>query len=129
MLFEARRARRIVRGLEDAEAALKAQALGVRGAAGPGASGAADRISRLLIVSEDGSDRFFRKIESLYREYGNMLEVYVCACDEQILGAAVFGADRRARALLVDHKEAVVLALRAIAGTDRAVPNAIEAGS
>lgn len=116
VLFEARRARRIVRGLEDAEAALKAQALGVRGAVGPGAPGGADRISRLLVVSQDGSDRFFRKMDSLHRQYGNMLEVYVCACDEQVLGTAVFGADRRARALLVDHKEAVVQALRAIAG-------------
>lgn len=115
VLFEARRARRIVRGLEDAEAALKAQALGVRGAAGASSAGAPDRISRLLVVSEDGADRFFRKIESLSRQYGKMLEVYVCACDEQVLGQAVFGEGRRARALLVDHKESVVQVLRAIA--------------
>ncbi|MFO0687350.1 MAG: hypothetical protein U0900_01430 [Myxococcota bacterium] len=114
-LFEARRARRLVRGLEEAEAALRAQALGIGGARGVDAP-VPDRISRLLLVSEDGSDRFFRKISSLLRQYSKMLEVYVCACDEQALGGAVFGEGRRARAVLVDHKEAVVQVLRAIAG-------------
>lgn len=115
-LFEARRARRLVRGLEDIEQALGAQAQGLLASPGRASTGVSDRISRLLVVSDDGSERFFRKIDRLYRDYGAMLEVYECACDEQVLGAAVFGEGRRARALLVDHKEAVVQVLRAIAG-------------
>lgn len=117
-LFESRRARRLVRGLEEIEKALDAQAQGLRAAPARASAGSPDRISRLLVVSEDGSDRFFREISKLIREHGAMLETYVCACDEQALGAAVFGEGSRARALLVDHKEAVVQVLRAIAGDD-----------
>lgn len=115
-LFEARRSRRLVRGLEAAEEALEAQALGVRRVAsdaGPGAASppAADRISRLLLISSDGSGRFYRNIHALMRKYGAMLEVLLVTCDELELGAAAFGKGQRARALLVEHKEAVVRVL------------------
>lgn len=114
VLFEARRARRLVRGLEAAEGALEAQRRGVRSArsaAGEAAATTPQRISRLLLVSEDGATRFYRNIESLVRKYGAMLEVLVIACDEDALGSAAFGRGQRARALLVEHKEAVIRVL------------------
>jgi hypothetical protein len=43
-----------------------------------------------------------------------MLEVLVLACDEEALGAAAFGPGQRARALLVEHKEAVIRVLEAL---------------
>ncbi len=112
-LFEARRSRRLVRGLEAAEHALEAQALGVRKAA-PDADSAVSpsagtgRISRLLLASADGAERFYRNIHALMRNYGEMLEVLVLTCDELELGAAAFGKEQRARAVLIEHKEAVV---------------------
>jgi hypothetical protein len=120
-LFEARRSRRLVRGLEAAEEALEGQALGVWRVmpdSGPPAapSTGAGRISRLLLISADGSDRFYRNINSLMRKYGAMLEALVVTCDELDLGAAAFGKGQRARALLVEHKEAVVRVLGCLEG-------------
>lgn len=110
-LFEARRSRRLVRGLEAAEEVLEAQSRGVRRAvpdpSAPSSPGPG-RISRLLLTSADGSERFYRNINNLMRNYGETLEVLVLTCDELELGAAAFGKEQRARAVLVEHKEAVV---------------------
>jgi hypothetical protein len=110
LLVEARRSRRLVRGLEAAEASIEAQIVGVRSREG-GPSQGRRRISRLLLVSEDGSARFYRNIEGLIRRSEATLEVLVLVCDELALGRAVFGPEERARALLLDHKDAVVRVL------------------
>lgn len=110
LLSEIRRARRLVRGLEAAEESLTIQALGVRHRASA-SQPAARRVSRLLLVSADGSTRFYRNIERLIRQSGETLEVLIIPCNELELGAAAFGADNRARALLVDHKDAVARVL------------------
>lgn len=110
ILSEIRRARRLVRGLEAAEESLTIQAQGVRLAVSS-TPPAVRRVSRLLLVSADGSARFYRNVESLIRKFGKTLEVLIVPCDELELGTAAFGADHRARALLVDHKEAVARVL------------------
>ncbi len=110
ILSELRRARRLVRGLEAAEESLTVQALGVRHRASA-IQPAARRISRLLLVSTDGSTRFYRNLERLIRNSEKTLEVLVVLCDELELGAAAFGADNRARALLIDHKDGVARVL------------------
>jgi len=111
-LFEIRRARRLVRGLESAEAALATQAAGIRqsGAASP----ATPRVSRLLLVSADGSERFDRQVERLAREHADTLEVLVLEAGELELGQAAYGPGNRVRALLVDHKDAVVRLLASL---------------
>lgn len=121
-LFEARRARRLVRGLEAAQAHLAAQAGGVvRALEGDvGRLGERDRarvrLSRLLLISEDGSSRFMRRIDDLYEEYGFMLEVLLVTCDEFELARVPFGANERARVLLIDHKGACVRVLESLDG-------------
>jgi len=113
-LYEARRARRLVRGLEGAEAQLASEAVGLRArsrATAPGvgeAEGEASRLSRLLVVTEDGAPRFYRAVESLRRRHAGRLEVLVLACDEVRLGERLFGRGRRARAVLIAHKESLV---------------------
>ena len=123
-LFEARRSRRLVRGLEAAEEALAAQAAGVRSAV-PGPEGrpsrSTGRISRLILISVDGSDRFYRNINQIVRKYGETVEVLVVLCDELELGATAFGRGQRARALLVEHKEAVVRVLGCLREFDPSV--------
>ena len=125
-LFEVRRSRRLVRGLEAAEEALAAQSLGVRRAVpGPDAtpSKSPGRISRLMLVSSDGSDRFYRNISQIIRKYGETLEVLVLLCDELDLGATAFGGGQRVRALLVEHKEAVVHVLGCLGEFDEHAPS------
>jgi len=72
------------------------------------------RISRLLLVSADASERFYRQVEKLRSRFANRLEVLVLECDENELGEAAFGPGRRARAVMVHHKEAVVRFLSAL---------------
>jgi len=106
-LYEARRARRLVRGLEGAQSALAGQEAGLRRAEAARSPSGEPRISRLLVVSADGSERFYREVEKLRRRFAQRLEVLVLECDEAALGERVFGGGRRARAMLVDHKQAV----------------------
>ncbi|MEZ4330385.1 MAG: hypothetical protein R3F35_01420 [Myxococcota bacterium] len=122
-LFEARRARRVVRGLEPASAALAQGAAGRRAAAhrqrageveGDGAAGRAVRIARLVVISADASARLFRKIERLYADHRDVVEVLVVLTDELGLGAASFGPGERARVVLIDHKDAVARILAAV---------------
>jgi hypothetical protein len=107
-LFDARRARRLTRGLEGAETLLAAEDAGLRKTAASPVDSERVRISRLLIVSGDGSERFYRQVENLRQRYANRLEVLLLDCDDEALGAAAFGPDRPARALLIHHKDAVV---------------------
>ena len=65
------------------------------------------RVSRLLVVASDGSPRFFRQVEQLRTEHAPRLEVLLLECDAPTLGAQLFGRGREARAVLIDHKDAV----------------------
>jgi ribosomal protein L7Ae-like RNA K-turn-binding protein len=107
-LFEIRRARWLVRGLEEAAKALSAQHQGLKQAPAAQVEAGKRRISRLLVLSNDGSDRFYRDVEKLCRAHSVRLEAVVLECDEVELGEAIFGPGRAARAVLLDHKEAVV---------------------
>ncbi len=107
-LFDARRSRRLVRGLEGAESALAREAAGLAGAAATRPDPARPRISRLLVVSADGAERFYRHVSRLRQRYPTRLAALMLDCDEAALGGAVYGRGRRARALLVAHKQALV---------------------
>ena len=107
-LFHARRARRLVRGLEGAEASLESQEVDLKKVEAARAGGSSVRVSRLLIVSRDGSSRFFRQVEKIQARFANRLAVLVLECDEEALGAAAFGPGKQARAMLLDHKDAVI---------------------
>jgi hypothetical protein len=107
-LFEARRARRLVRGLEGAEKQLASEELGLVQTRVSESSSESARISRLLVVSSDGSERFYRQVNKLRTQFSNRLEVLVILCDEAELGSSIFGEGRRARAILLHHKESVV---------------------
>ncbi len=126
-LFEARRARRLLRGLESAEQALATQQRGLQQAPATGVGAGARRISRLLVVSEDGSARFYRQIEKLCSRHAWRLEALVLACDEVELGRAIFGPGQLARALLLDHKDVVVRFLEIVEGS-LADPQADDSG-
>lgn len=114
VLFELRRARRVVRGLEAAAEALDREAAGLDRT--PAAQPQGRRISRLLVLSDDGAGRFYRDADRLVERHASRLAAIVVEADETELGEAVFGGGRRARAILIDHKEGVVLLLSRLAG-------------
>jgi hypothetical protein len=113
-LFEARRARWLRRGLEEAGKVLAAQQQGLAQSPAARVASGQRRISRLLVVSNDGSPRFYRDVEKLCHQHAVRLEALVLDCDEVALGESIFGSGRTARAVLLDHKEAVMNLLEAL---------------
>ena len=109
-LAAARAAGRVERGLETIAASLAGEARGLRAAG----LADADRASRLLLVSDDGSDRFYRQIGQVLREHGHRVLALRLRCDAATLGAMVFGAGTTAKAACVSHKEAVAAVLLAL---------------
>ena len=107
-LFEARRARRLVRGLEGIESALASEEAGLASAPATRPEAGRARISRLLVLSSDGSPRFYRLVEQLRTRFASRVAVVMLECDENDLGAATFGPSRRVRALMLDHKDGVI---------------------
>lgn len=125
-LFEVRRARWVVRGLDGAAEALDREQAGLSRAAATRPRGR--RISRLLLLSADGASRFYRQAERLAERHAERLAVVVVEADEEALGTALYGPGKRARAALIDHKDAVIALLERLvlqadgegAGNDRA---------
>jgi len=109
-LGAARGAGQLALGLEGAADALANEARGL--ARRPGGEGNA-RVSRLLLVSEDGAERFYRQVERLAAEHGPRLLVLVLASDALGLGRATAGRETPVKAVLARHKDAVAALLRA----------------
>jgi hypothetical protein len=108
-------ARRIVRGIELAERALEANALGLEHVDRKTGAPRGGRVSRMLVLTDDGSRRFYRNVESLLRRHAPRVMALRLAVDERALGEALFGAGQVARLVLVDHKDAVAAVLKALA--------------
>ena len=115
VLQSARSGGHVVRGLEAAEAKLAAEERGLaiadRRADGPRGA----RVSRLVLLADDGAERFYRRVEALLRRHrGRVVAVRLDVAADG-LGALLFGPGRVARLLLLERKDAVAGALLAIA--------------
>ena len=73
------------------------------------------RISRLLLLSDDGAERLFRHAEGLMATHAPRLLVAILAADATVLGRATTGRAAAVKAVLVQHKDAVATLLRALA--------------
>ncbi len=65
------------------------------------------RVSRLLVLADDGAERFYRQVERLLRRYGSRVLAVRLEADADALGELLFGTNGRARLLMLNHKEAV----------------------
>lgn len=111
---------RIVRGLEGAERALATEARGLARVDRRTGVERGGRVSRLLVLADDGSERFYRTVESLLRRHAPRVLALRLSVDEAALGRLLFGRDEVARLLLVEHKDAVSAVLLALGGQWRA---------
>jgi hypothetical protein len=114
-LKSASSARRIVRGLEAAERALAAEAEGLSHVDRTTGVPRGERVSRLLVLADDGAERFYRRVESLLRRHAPRVLALRVSADQHVLGRLLFGPDQVARLLLVEHKAAVSAVLLALA--------------
>ena len=100
-------ASRIVRGLEEARRALVAEERGLQNVDRKTGVPRGQRVSRLLVIADDGAERFYRNVEGLVRRHVPRVLALRLSADEQRLGNLLFGPDQVARLLLVEHKTAV----------------------
>jgi hypothetical protein len=113
-LRTAHRAGQLVRSLEGAERRLAAEdrGLGLVDQQSGVLRGA--RVSRLLVLADDGTERFYRQVEKLLRRHGPRVLALCLNVKAETLGPMLFGPARRAALLLLDHKEAVSAVLLAL---------------
>ena len=117
-LRNASRGGKVVRGLESALRLLADEHRGITLADRRSGAQRGSRISRLLILADDGADRFYRTVESLLRRHGSRVLAVRIEADAATLGALLFGPDRIARLIMIEHKDAVSTVLFALAGQD-----------
>jgi hypothetical protein len=106
---------RIVRGLEAAGRALDAEERGQARVDRKIGVERGRRVSRLLIIADDGAERFYRNVESLVRRHAPRVLALRLSADQHALGGLIFGPDQVARLLLIEHKNAVSAVLLALA--------------
>lgn len=113
-LQAAHAAGRVVRGLESVERVLAAQAKGLQHADRKSGSARGERVSRLLVLANDGAERFYRQVESLLRRHGARVMAVRLDADAVRLGGLLFGGSRVARLVMVEHKASVAAVLFAM---------------
>ncbi len=74
-----------------------------------------DRISRLLLFSNDGAERFYRHIEHLLQAHAPRLLGCQLDINGSALGNVITGKDRMIKLVMAEHKEVVSEILRTLA--------------
>lgn len=113
----AQMSRRLTRGLERAEKKLAAESRGLDRVDRRAGIERGQRVSRLMLVANDGAERMYRRIESLLRQYGDRLLVVQLTCDALELGALLGKSGSPTKVVMLDHKDAVTDALLSLAGS------------
>jgi hypothetical protein len=110
----AQREHRLVRGLEQIEKVLEREAHGQSMADARSATPRGSRVSRLMLVSNDGTERFYRQVERLVVEQSPRLLAILLDADSSQFAASVPEAAGVLRAIMVEHKELVASVLIAL---------------
>jgi len=112
VLLTARRAGRVIRGLEAAAEKLDNERYGLLKLKQHVDQG--ERISRLVLMANDGSNHFYRKVERLLEKHAPRVLGCIVDADCCSLGSLLFGPGSIAKLVLVDHKEDVSRILLAL---------------
>jgi hypothetical protein len=104
-LLTARRAGHAVRGFDNASEILLLERNGILKLNKQDGQG--DRISRLVLMSNDGADNFYNKVNNLLVKHSPRVLGSVIDVDSYMLGSLLFGEGKIAKLILIDHKDAV----------------------
>jgi hypothetical protein len=107
--------RRIRIGLDDILEALAAEKKGIDALHRQIASKPRERVSRLLLFSSDGAERFYRHIEQAILQHHKRILGCQLDIDSKELGRLITGKSAGIKAVLVEHKDAVSDVLTALA--------------
>lgn len=114
VLGDAEREGHLVRGLELVEKTLEREARGLSLVDARSGTERGSRVSRLVLLSQDGTERFYRQAERLISTQGPRLLALRLEADSSQLAAMVPQASGVVRALLVEHKDSVARVLLAL---------------
>lgn len=108
-IFYAKFRNELIIGYRDVEKTLENELHGLQNV-----NNQSDRVSRLLIVTNDGSPRFYRQLEFLHKNQGG--RVLICRLD---IGSALMGdilelKDKQVKTVLLNRKESVVNVLKSL---------------
>jgi len=121
-LQKARLQGRIRVGLESISEKLANESYGIKNAHQSSGVAYGDRISRLLLFSNDGADRFYRHIEQLLEQNAPRLLGCKLNVDAGVLGQLILGKDKKIKIIMAEHKDVVSDVLRAIAAVNHDLP-------
>ena len=113
-LQKARLQRRIRPGFEDIAEKMAAEQKGIEFAHKQMNTRQNERVSRLLLFSNDGAERLYRHIEQILT--GHSLRILGCQldCDSKTMGQLIARKSTGIKVILVEHKDAVSDVLRAL---------------
>lgn len=112
--------RRMIMGLEAISEKLTTEARGIRALSARSETPQGERVSRLILCSRDGSERFYRRLEGLLLAQEHRVLGCLLDADSASLGAAMPGGGHRpVKVAMAEHKDAVSSILCAIAGIRR----------
>ena len=121
-LQKARLQGRIRLGLESITEQLTSERYGIKNAHQNSGAAYGDRISRLLLFSNDGADRFYRHLEQLLEQNAPRLLGCKLNVDAGVFGELFLGKDKKIKIIMVEHKDVVSGVLKAIAGSINDLP-------
>ncbi len=73
-----------------------------------------ERISRLIMFSNDGAERFYRHVERLLQSHAPRVLGCLLDVDSRVLGKLITGKDSQVKAVMAEHKDAVSGILRSL---------------
>lgn len=114
-LSVSRRAGQLRGGLENIESCLRREQQGLIALKQRQLAQDAGRVSRLLLMSSDGSERFYRRCEDLLTTHADRVLGIRLNIASQTLGQKFFGKDAQVKVVLLSHKDFVIRALEALA--------------
>jgi hypothetical protein len=114
-LLTARKAGHAVRGFDNASELLIREQDGINKLIKQNGQG--DRISRLVLMSNDGAAGFYNKVNHLLVKHSPRVLGCIVDADSYALGSLLFGEGKIAKLVLVDHKAFVSQVLMSIKET------------
>jgi hypothetical protein len=108
-IFYAKFADELIVGYRDVEKALENELHGLQNV-----NNKSDRVSRLLIVTNDGSPRFYRQLEFLHKKQGGRVLICRLDVDSLLMGNILELKDKQVKAVLLNRKESVVNVLKSL---------------
>jgi len=108
-IFYAKFIDELIIGYRDVEKALENELHGLQNV-----NNKSDRVSRLLIVTNDGSPRFYRQLEFLHKNQGGRVLICRLDVDSLLMGNILELKDKQVKAVLLNRKESVVNVLKSL---------------